>query len=282
MTRLCFLYQKNSPPKQDTILSVCLVFIFQIGTQSEGYKKPKYTLQLSLARLKRLSAGNFLGVLVLAAAVAITVIHSQSENGSYKYDFAVDIFYSYQIGLNVVLIVVYIAAFTKTSKFPFKGVTRNLLHEISLTASVFAVFLLVGFREFPAIVEFNQTGHLGKIAKFETFSNVVTYAAATVQLLFLTDAMRRRGDAEHCSKHGTLGATLVSFSAFCNAALWVLVNISEGLEDTHGNDVSQVASTFYGKLAWGIVFYVCLPTAGYFRIISCVCLSDILECIYLI
>lgn len=250
-----------------------------MGTVNDELERPRFSVKYAWNRWKHMHLGIILGSIVLLGAIVVTTLYSLSQKNLFKFDGALDMFYLFYNAMNILIIATHIAAFTTTRKVPFKGVPHDGAHEISLLVSLFALVLLAIFRIYPAFVFLAEYHALGKVAKWECASSVLTFVAAVVQVLFLTDASRRR-HRPGTQYQGFLGPMFIAFAIYCNLAMWVLVSISEGLREAQEGDMTEMASDFYGKLTWGIVFYTCLPVAGYFRFISCVILSDLVDLLF--
>jgi surface polysaccharide O-acyltransferase-like enzyme len=90
-----------------------------------------------------------------------------------------------------------------------------------------------------------------------------------LQLLFITDAQRRRISSER-QNNDKPGRQVVTFLLIVNIALWFVYTFEvQKIED------SPVQRNFYGFGAWAVIHRLLLPLCIFFRFHSTVILADI-------
>ena len=225
-----------------------------------------------LQRTKQLLPSLIIGFILLGGTIACTVwfIYLNEQSGYESRERAAKIYFSTDIFLNALGIVIFSYGFSFLLKFPFSNHLENALDQSLVIATMGGLLLLIAFQMMPAVDGIWNDGLFGLIAKLGITSNVLTYVQVVVQFLYIMDGLRREKASEFSDEK--LGPSIIIIGTSVNFCLWILSSFL--VKHTRSNPLLR---DYYGVLMWTIALYVCLPLAVFFRFHCCVCLSDIFE-----
>jgi hypothetical protein len=165
----------------------------------------------------------------------------------------------------IVAILATLLGFLRIQKLKFHGEDQSSLANVLLLLSSCGIFAYSGFN----IVA-------GGLGEHTDMKNLLVFAVGAVtiiqvmlQLLFITDAQRRRISTatQNTSKPGR---QVVTFLLICNLTMWVLFTFE--VKKVQDNPVQL---RFFGITAWTVIQRVTLPLCIFFRFHSTVILADI-------
>ena len=240
----------------------------------------KYIPMLDKIKLMhgRVFLPSIFGWVILLATAAGTIffiyVGEDTEATEEMQRVAAYVFYLMQIILNVIGIIAITSALLYESTIPFLGHAHSVIDQAVLIVTLFGFYLLIGFNFLPNLESFMTTDSLGTIAKLGTFENICNYIQASMQFLFIMDAMRR-GSQPLWQKY-TKAPAFVLILFYTNVALWLVTSFL--VKETSQN---PLMIDYYGDLTWNIVLYTTLPLAIFFRFHSTICLVDIMVDIWM-
>jgi len=168
----------------------------------------------------------------------------------------------------VILIVSILATFLgfiRVQKMKFHGEDQSILGDLLLRFSSLGIFAYSVFN----IVAGGLGPHtdIKNLLVFAT--GAITIIQVVLQLLFITDAQRRRiHSANH--ENSKPGRQVVTFLLICNLTMWVIYTFEvQKVQD------SPIQLGFFGYYAWSIIQRVTLPLCIFFRFHSSVILVEI-------
>jgi len=155
--------------------------------------------------------------------------------------------------------------FLRVQKMKFHGEEQSVLGDWLIRFAAIGIF---AYSTFNVVA-----GGLGVHSDLKNLlilaTGGITIIQVFLQLLFITDAQRRR---IHSNDHDASkpGRQVVTFLLICNITMWVIYTFEvQKVKD------SPVQLRFYGFYAWSMIQRVCLPLCIFFRFHSSVILVEI-------
>jgi hypothetical protein len=150
-------------------------------------------------------------------------------------------------------------------KLKFHGEEQSVLGDFLLRFAAIGMFAYSTFN----IVAGGLSVHSDPKNLLVLATGGITIIQVMLQLLFITDAQRRR---IHSTSHETKkpGRQVVTFLLLCNITMWIVYTFEvQKVKD------SPVQLKFFGFYAWAMIQRVCLPLCIFFRFHSSVILVEI-------
>jgi uncharacterized integral membrane protein len=165
----------------------------------------------------------------------------------------------------IVCILATLLGFIRVQKMKFHGEDQSFLGETLLR---FASCGILAYSTFNIVA-----GGLGVHTDLKNLlvfaTGAITIIQVFLQLLFITDAQRRR---IHSNSHDSTkpGRQVVTFLLICNFTMWIIYTFEvQKVED------SPIQKQFFGFYAWSIIQRVTLPLCIFFRFHSTVILVEV-------
>ena len=215
--------------------------------------------------------GSIVGTSLFFTSVILTIYYTvrAESTGQAITGALLDLFYIWQIVLNIIGIIAVMLLGLYMTDIPFRGHVRSFIDQAVLTATLFGFYLYVGLETMPELNAFNWAGDLGRMATLGTFESILNYIQSTVQFLFLMDAMQR--GSQPMWEKSTQAPSLAIVLFQVNLSLWMLSSFVA--KETRA---SEIMVTYYGELPWNIALFTTLPLAVLYRFHSTTCLANIM------
>ncbi|XP_040571544.1 uncharacterized protein [Lepeophtheirus salmonis] len=165
----------------------------------------------------------------------------------------------------ILAILAILLGFIRVTKMKFHGEDSSILGDYLLRVAACGI---IAYAIFNIIA-----GGLGDYTDLKNLlvlsTGGVTIIQAVLQLLFITDAQRRR---IHSLNHDNVkpGRQVVTFLLICNLTMWIIFTFE--VQKVQG---SPVQLKFYGFYTWTVIQRIVLPLCIFFRFHSTVILAEI-------
>ncbi|TRY73432.1 hypothetical protein TCAL_01516 [Tigriopus californicus] len=213
------------------------------------------------------SKGLFFGLLTLICGLICLILFFVliDHNNSQVSQLAVFLADSSHCVILIVSILATLLGFLRVQKLKFHGEDQSMLSNILLFMSGAGIF---AYSMFNVIA-----GGLGRHTDMKNIlvfgTGAISVAQVLLQLLFITDAQRRRisTSSQNANKPGR---QVVTFLLICNVTMWVIYTF-----EVKKVDHSPVQLEFFGFYAWTVIQKTCLPLCIFFRFYSTVILAEV-------
>ena len=232
----------------------------------------------SVMECQKATTGLFLGLLIATATVIAIVFYllfkAPEDSDALTKEAPVLVYFCVDLCVIICATIATILAFIKTRLMQYTEPRRINFMECLLALGLGGLYALIAFMMIPAITGIANPFDHGIYPRLQCTAVILTFIQATLQTVFVIDALRRRA-VNHDIYKAKPGRSLVTFILLCNICLWLLRSFE--WKSAH---MASVFIKFYGTLAWVVMLDVFLPLAIFFRFHSSVCLAQVWVDVY--
>ncbi len=217
------------------------------------------------------NSGLFRGLLLFTITLLLTAIFLiVKERYQITNQIGGNIYFSCNIGLNIIGILSIIPAFFKLRYLTYKPKLESSFDQNLAIIALGGYYFLIGAMIIASAAELNNTDQTKQhYAILHFVSSLLTFVQMTQQMAFIIDSLHRRSTVQ---THIVIkpGRSTITFLLLLNISMWI-VNTFQLKELAN----SSIMSSFYGNFAWIIMIQLFLPLSIFYRFHSAVCLTEI-------